>query len=193
MFTLARIGGVALLAALCAACAGAPRIDTETTPSADFSQRRTFAWQESQASYDPEPRPQDIEAVKAAIHQAVVTQLASKGYSEAPQTPDFLVSFHLVVTESAAPDDLCVRRYMIFDVPVSTTALDVYEICRANPLVSRRTLRKGTLVVFVVDAQSRALLWQGVADEGSVSPRHQIEKLRLAVEQMFVSFPSERA
>ncbi len=193
MLTLPRIGGVALLVVLCAACAGPPRIDTETAPSADFSQRRTFAWQDSQASYDPEPKPQDVEAVKTAIHEAVVSQLASKGYSEATQTPDFLVSFHLVVTETAAPDDLCVRRYMIFEVQISASPLDVYEICRADPLMQRRTLRKGTLVVFVVDAETRTLLWQGVADEGLVTNKNQIQKLQSAVEEMFVSFPAERA
>lgn len=181
-----------VLSALLAACAGPPRIDTETAPSADLSRRQTFAWQESQASYDPQPRTaQDVETVKAAIHEAVLGQLAQKGYSQATERPDFLVSFHLVMTEAQAPD-LCVRRHAIFELGVVSDSVDTYQICREEPVMPRRTVRKGTLVVFVVDAVTRTLLWQGVADDGAVSRRNQIEELRAAVEQMFASFPSKQ-
>jgi len=177
-----------------AGCAVQPRVDTETAPAADFSSRHTFAWQESQASYDPQPKAtQDVEQVKAAIHAAVLAQLAQKGYSEASgHTPDFLVSFHLVVTEAEAPE-LCIRRHAIFDFDVGLPNADTYEICRHDAVMSRRTVRKGTLVVFVVDAATRTLLWQGVADEDQVSRKNQIEKLRTAVERMFASFPGESA
>ncbi len=195
---LPRTLGASLLpvaAAFLGACAGPARVDTETAPAADFSQRRTFGWQESQASYEPQPRvAQDVEKVKAAIHEAVLTQLAQKGYSEASgHQPDFLVSFHLVVTEAQGARDLCVRRHTIFELGVISPQLDTYEICRADPIMPRRLVRKGTLVVFVVDAATRTLLWQGVADEDEVSRKNQIEKLRLAVERMFATFPGQSA
>lgn len=181
------------LGAVLAGCASAGRIDTETAPAADFSARHTFAWQESQASYDPKPKPQDVEEVKAAIHEAVVAQLAQKGYSEtSSNAPDFLVSFHLVVTETAAPD-LCVRRYMIFEWPGANVNPDMFEICQRDPAMLSRTVRKGTLVVFVVDAATRSLLWQGVADQATGSRKAQIERLRSAVERMFATFPAESA
>lgn len=181
------------LGMLLAGCASPGRIDTETAPTADFSSRHTFAWQESQASYDPQPKPQDVEQVKAAIHEAVVAQLAQKGYSEASsKTPDFLVSFHLVVTETAAPD-LCMRRHLIFEWPAARVNPDTYEICQRDPAMLSRTVRKGTLVVFVVDAATRSLLWQGVADHATGSRRDQIEKLRSAVERMFATFPAQSA
>ncbi len=181
-------------AALLTACAGPPRVETETAPAADFSRRQTFAWQESQASYEPQPRVvQEVETVKAAIHDAVLTQLSQKGYSEASgKQPDFLVSFHLVVTQAQA-QDLCVRRHTIFELGVTAPALSTYEICRADPIMPRRLVRKGTLVVFVVDAATGTLLWQGVADEDEVSRKNQIEKLRTAVEQMFATFPEQSA
>lgn len=187
-FLLALSGGVLL-----AGCASSGRIDTETAPTADFSSRHTFAWQESQASYDPQPKPQDVEQVKAAIHEAVVTQLSQKGYSEASsKTPDFLVSFHLVVTETAAPD-LCIRRHMIFEWPSARTSPDTFDVCERDPTMLSRPVRKGTLVVFVVDAATRSLLWQGVADQATGSRKDQIEKLRSAVERMFATFPAQSA
>jgi hypothetical protein len=176
-----------------AACAGSPRIDTEAVANADFSARQTFAWQESLASYNPEPASGDVQEVKQAIHDAVVEQLARKGYSPAQAgQPDFLVSFHLVVNVTKA-EELCTRRHLIFEWPNFHRNLDTYEICQRDPVMSGRTVRKGTLVVFVVDATTRNLLWQGVADGAAVSRRNQVEKLREAVQEMFVEFPGTRA
>jgi hypothetical protein len=182
----------ALVLAL-AACAVAPRIDTEAVPNADFSTRHTFAWQESVASYDPEPASGDVQQVKQAIHDAVVEQLSLKGYRPARAgEPDFLVSFHLVVNETRA-EELCTRRHLIFEWPDFQRRLDTYEICQRDPVMKGRTVRKGTLVVFVVDAASHSLLWQGVADGAAVSRHKQVEKLREAVQEMFVQFPGTRA
>jgi hypothetical protein len=176
-----------------ASCTSSPRIDTEAVANADFSSRHTFAWQESVASYDPEPASGDVQEVKQAIHQAVVEQLSLKGYTPAQAgTPDFLVSFHLVVNVTK-PEELCTRRHLIFEWPDFQRQLDTYEICQRDPVMSGRTVRKGTLVVFVVDAATRNLLWQGVADGAAVSRRKQVEKLREAVQEMFSEFPGNRA
>jgi len=184
----------ALVLLVLGGCTTQERIDTEIVPSADFSQRHTFAWQESQASYSPEAATaQDAQTVKSAIQDAVLAQLAGKGYALASTAaPDFLVSFHLVVTEFQSPD-LCVRRQAIFELPGTHSAAETYEVCRMDPVMSRRTLRKGTLVVFVVDAESRNLLWQAVADGGVSSRQDQIDKLRAAIARMFVTFPTQTA
>lgn len=186
-------GSLALAALALAACTAPTRIDTEAAATADFSQRHTFAWQESIASYDPEPRSDDVQRVKQAIHEAVVEQLSRKGYSPAPAgKADLLVSFHLVVNVTKS-EDLCTRRHLIFEWPDFQRKLDTYEICQRDPVMSGRTVRKGTLVVFVVDGATRNLLWQGIADGAAVSRRNQVEKLREAVQEMFAAFPGTRA
>jgi hypothetical protein len=176
-----------------AACTTPPRVDAEAAPTADFSTHQTFAWQESFASYDPPPQATDVAEVTQAIHDAVVEQLAGKGYSEAATgRADFLVSFHLVVNVTEAPE-LCTRRHLIFGEPELQREFDTYEICQRDAVMAPRKVRKGTLVVFVVDAATRNLLWQGVADGAAGSRRHQVERLREAVQEMFVAFPGVRA
>lgn len=190
-FTFAKAGLLTVLALT--GCAVSPRIDTEAVPTADFSARHTFAWQESIASYNPEPASVSVQDVKQAIHDAVVEQLAHKGYSLAESGPaDFLVSFHLVVNVTRE-EDLCTRRHLIFEWPEFQRDIDTYEICQRDALGAGRTVRKGTLVVFVVDGTTRNLLWQGIAEGAAASPRKQVEKLREAVEEMFVAFPGTRA
>jgi hypothetical protein len=178
-------------ALLVAACSAPRRVDTEMAPAADFSARHTFAWQESQASYDPQPPEPDVEAVKRTIRDTVVEQLALKGFRESqePQA-DFLVSFHLVVTTVMTEPELCTRRHMIFEYVGSTPTLDEIEVCTGTSNPSPRLVRQGTLVVFVVDPVTRNLLWQGSVVGAAVSRRDDVETLRGAVAQMLAEFPA---
>jgi hypothetical protein len=177
-----------LTAVIASACASPRRVETEMAPAADFTSRHTFAWQESQASYDPQPASPDVEAVKRTIHDTVVEQLSLKGFKEVQGAePDFLVSFHLVVTLMTEPE-LCVRRHVIFNYPGAPPPLKDVEVCDADPLVPGSTLRQGTLVVFVVDPETRNLLWQGAVVGADVSRRNN-ESLRAAVTQMLQEFP----
>lgn len=181
---------VLVAAAVIAGCAAPRRVDTEMAPAADFSARRTFAWQESQASYDPQPASPDVEAVKRTIRDAVVEQLLLKGFREVEgAAPDFLVSFHLVVTVMTEPE-LCVRRHVIFAHPGTPGPLRDIEVCEVDTLARVRTLRQGTLVVFVVDPATHTLLWQGAAVGAAVSRGGNSESLRAAVTQMLAEFPS---
>lgn len=180
----------AMGAALFTSCSAPRRVDTEVAPAADFTSRRTFAWQESQASYDPQPEQSDVEAVKRAIRETVVEQLALKGFREVQGAePDFLVSFHLVVTTVMTEPELCVRRHIIFEYSVSTPALEEIEVCEGKPALAARTLRQGTLVVFVVDPSTHNLLWQGAVVGAAVSRRDNADSLRGAVTQMLAEFP----
>jgi hypothetical protein len=171
------------------ACTAPRRVETETAPAADFGSRHTFAWQESQAAYDPQPGPPEVEAVKRTIRDTVVEQLSLKGFKEVQGAePDFLVSFHLVVTLMTEPA-LCVRRHVIFNYPGAPPPLKEVEVCDADPLLPTATLRQGTLVVFVVDPETRNLLWQGAVVGAEVSRRNNTESLRAAVTQMLQEFP----
>ena len=177
------------VAVLATACSTPRRVETETAPAADFSSRHTFAWQESQASYDPEPAAPDVEKVKRTIRDTVVEQLSLKGFREVQDAePDFLVSFHLVVTLMTEPE-LCIRRHVIFNYPGTPPGLEDIEVCEADSMAHSSTLRQGTLVVFVVDPETRNLLWQGAVVGADVSRRNNTESLRAAVTQMLLEFP----
>ncbi len=113
---------------------------------------------------DPQPfERSDVEAVKRTIRDTVVEQLSLKGFREVQGAPpDFLVSFHLVVTTVMTEPELCVRRHVIFEYPGRTPPLEEVEVCeRRSDGHGARTLRQGTLVVFVVDPSTLNLLWQG--------------------------------
>lgn len=175
---------------LSTACTSPRRVETETAPAADFSARHTFAWQESQASYDPQSVEPGDEAVKRTIRETVVEQLSLKGFKEVRGTePDFLVSFHLVVTLMTEPE-LCVTRHVIFNYQGAAPPPKDVDVCESDPMVPGATLRQGTLVVFVVDPETRNLLWQGAVVGADVSRRNNTESLRAAVTQMLQEFPS---
>src|SRR5262245_38251680 len=131
--------GLSLALMLLGCAATTPgRVSTEVAPSADFTARHTFAWQDSQASLDSRTPEQDVEALKQTIRSAVVQQLEQKGFREtADSTPDFLVSFHLVVTVTTAPQ-LCMRRNAIFRWPPLSAGRPDVEVCEGESQLSSR-------------------------------------------------------
>jgi hypothetical protein len=179
----------AAVLAVPAACTSPRRVDTETAPAADFSTRHTFAWQESAASHEPQPASADDEAVERTIRDTVVEQLSLKGFKEVQGAdPDFLVSFHLVVTLMTEPE-LCVTRHLIFNYQGAPAPPNDVEGCESDRMTSAATLRQGTLVVFVVDPRTRNLLWQGAVVGAEVSRSNNTGSLRAAVTRMLQEFP----
>ena len=180
----------AAVLAVSTGCTAPRRVDTETAPAADFSVRHTFAWQESPASLEPQTASADDEAVERTIRDTVVEQLSLKGFREVQGAePDFLVSFHLVVTLMTEPE-LCVTRHLIFNYQGAPASPTDAEGCESHRMTPAATLRQGTLVVFVVDPQTRNLLWQGAVVGADVSRSNNTESLRAAVTRMLQEFPS---
>lgn len=168
-----------------AACASTPPVRTESAPADSVATRRTFAWDESRISW-PEPAPVAIDAeLRGVVRDAVGEQLVKRGYVERASQPDFVVSFHATVRDLPA-NEFCMIRNRV----IGTDPSALVEVCRILPGARiERDLRKGTLIVFVVDRAHGALLWQGVAEDTASTVREARERIRGVVAKMFAEFP----
>ena len=156
----------------------AVEISTEYNHNVDFSKMRTFAWLDSQISFAEASDLQGAGQAEALIRSKVADSLAEKGYQQLPenQRPDFLVSYHVVVTqEEMSPAES----------PAVTTRINLEG--RAEKSCER--LRKGTVIVFVLDGQSHQLLWQGVGVETARSSSEAVKRSTSTVEKMLEEFP----
>jgi hypothetical protein len=172
----------------CATPRPAP-VTVETAPDRSVATAATFAWAESGISWPERPSAAVDAELRALVRDAVVAELARRGYAEAPlATADFVVSFHATVRETS-DHELCFVRNRVLE---SDPTREV-EVCRGGPATRiDRTYREGTLVVFVVDRRDGVLLWQGVADDSARTVAQARARLRGAVERLFAEFP-ERA
>ena len=153
---------IALLATL-AGCASA-QVTTDWDRSTRFDAYRTYAWMDT-------PRMQAMQRttfLDRRLRSAVEGQLVAKGLrkSDAAEEADVLLVYHAGVQDK----------------------VDVQQWGHAMRRWDVRQYREGTLVVDVVDARTRVLVWRGAAS-GEVTAPGSGERLEQAVQKMFARFP----
>ncbi|MGH8495436.1 MAG: DUF4136 domain-containing protein [Gammaproteobacteria bacterium] len=178
---------VAVLALL-GGCAPHIEIQTDYNRAADFSALHTFAWQDSAVSATREYDPDIVRRVDSIIRSNVDENLAAKGYRQVSESePDFLVSYHVVLTEEEDPR-LYEERANVFET-TDIGSGDTFKIYREDLRINEGIIRKGTLIVFFLEPDSKRLIWQGIAAGTAVSPRDALRKSGQAVDQMLEQFP----
>jgi hypothetical protein len=162
------------------ACVGAQaqKIKVEYDKSLDFSEFKTFALDPNQATAKP--------MVRLAILAAVQDDLLKRGLKQVNDNPDLFVqvygatdsdvsaSYHDPIYGSGIPP-LNYNITMWYGIPGTITTVVVH---------------KGTLVVDVIDAAQKKLIWRGIAKEKLSEQREKLlDQVNTAVEKMFKQYP----
>jgi hypothetical protein len=170
---------VRLLALLMLAGCG-PMIDVRADydTSADFARLRTYTWLQKPSDAPSDPRISN-DLLDSRVHAAVNEELHAKGYTESRETPDFRVTYHVILKEK-----------------LDSTAYG-YGLGRWSGAADVRvaTYEEGTLLLDLVDGTRNELVWRGSAQariDPSRSPQERTELIRTAVRRMLENFPPER-
>lgn len=162
---------LALAATACSSLDTSFDYDTE----ADFSQLRAYTWIEDDGA--SEAASLTLRRVRTAVDET----LARRGYRADAQAPDFFVAAHVTTAEKIEVTDWG------YTTPsrggwYGRRDIDVY------------TYDQGTLVLDVVNATSRSLIWRGTASrtvDASWTPEKREEVVREAVEALLEAFPPQ--
>jgi Domain of unknown function (DUF4136) len=154
---------LSLVAAL-VGCASA-HVDTDWDRGVRFADYHTYAWMDT-------PQMQAMQRgtlFDRRLRSAVEGQLSAKGFrkSDAGGDPDVLLVYHV-----GAQDKIDVQRW-----GYAGRRWDV------------RQYREGALVIDIVDARSRSLVWRGTATDEVSGSDGAGQKLEKAVQKMFARFP----
>ncbi len=146
-------------------------------------------------SYDwlpvPEPGASQVRdnLLDARIRSAVDAQLQKKGFLRDIGSPDFLVAYHIAIDERLSVTYLNELygygpgwgnpRYLrSYGRPGREATVSEYQV--------------GTLILDVVQAQDRRLIWRGSASAEvypDLSPEAREKRIRTAVEKILAPFP----
>ncbi|HUP56674.1 MAG TPA: DUF4136 domain-containing protein [Bdellovibrionota bacterium] len=181
-----RVKGVALIVGLGLATACSTlEVHTDHDPRANFSEYKTYAWAPESSS----KRAADIsgvpsELIERRIRSAVDASLSSKGLklAETPEKADLLVDDHLTQREQ---------------VESSGTSVGVgygggYGPWGAGigfPVGNVRQYTQGTLVIDLIDADTKKLVWRGIASDALETPENSQEQINDAVAETLERFP----
>jgi hypothetical protein len=165
-------------------CGGGVDVNTDYDPGADFASFSTYTWAVRTNTGDDDPRVYNrvtAQRVKTAVDRA----LRAKGYTEEGTDGDFLVAWHGAI-EGQMSYQTITSHYgygwgWYGDVGMSRTYVNEWD--------------EGTVLVDIVDANSRELVWRGTAT-GTVqqrsSPQQAQADLDAAAKQLLSDFPPGR-
>lgn len=167
--TIAVAAGIAMTMAV-----GAFALDTRSghDPGFDFSAVQSYRWVEGTPASFPE--------LQSSIEDIVRAELEARGLSESAGDSGLWVVTH-AATDERTPVDAAKAGYG-------------YRWRTWGPTsVNFKTIEAGTLVIDLVDSETRELVWRGVADEALSPKTKKLEKseknVLKAAAKLFESFP----
>jgi hypothetical protein len=179
-----RAAALAALAGALFACAGVD-VSEDYEPGTDFSGYRSFDWFPGgrAASGDPEV---DSPFLDRRVRDALVRELGSRGFIKVEdRTPDFFVNYHISVRQKLSSSGIGIGygvgswgSHGGVGVGVSTPSVRTYD--------------EGTLVIDVLDAESKRLVWRGTGSQAvksSPKPEETTAAVDRAVAAIVAQFP----
>ena len=163
-----------------------PRVYVEQDDSAKLSGYHRFAW------LSPPPAPVrdpilDSQILGSRVHRAVSADLKSRGYEEvAPDAnPDFLVTYHTSAKQTLESTGPAFSFGFVDAFPHGYGALAF----PAGPDVQTRD--EGTLMLDVLDAQNKRLVWRGWTTRLLNQDNYSDKSVQDAVKDIFDKFPAK--
>ena len=161
----------------------APRIYVDQDPDAKLGGYHRFAW------LSPPPSPVrdpilDSQILDGRVHKAVSADLKARGYEEvAPDAnPDFLVTYHTSAKQTLQSTGPSFSFGFVDAFPRGFGAVGF------GPDVQTRD--EGTLMLDVLDAQNKRLVWRGWTTELLNQDNYSDSAVAGAVKDIFDKFPS---
>jgi hypothetical protein len=135
-------------------CAPSLKVNTDYDKAADFTKYKTFAL------YNPENTNSSISQLnQSRINTAIIAEMTKRGYVENTGAPDLLVNSTAIFKDRVAVSSTNTYMYGGMYRPygwgpgMSNTNYDVQHY------------KDGSLIIDVVEASSKKLLWQGTGNK----------------------------
>jgi hypothetical protein len=158
-----------LAALLLLAASGTPTIKVNADKDTDFSRYKTYDWVPGQ---EPTTNP----ANHVRIMRAVERELAARGLEQKMENPDLRVTYLAKIEKKIKGQG---RQA---DSPWSPTP-DVRTV------VDFKRVEEGTLIVELIDAETKLTVWRGVATQPAPSPDEVGPVIDSTVARLLAEYP----
>jgi|HubBroStandDraft_6_1064221.scaffolds.fasta_scaffold38930_3 hypothetical protein len=167
-----------LLTVFAGVAAQAQKIKVEYDKSFDFSKYKTFAMDANKESAKP--------MLRLAILGAIQDDLTKRGLKQVADNPDIFVQVY-----GATDTDFTTHYHDPLyggTIPSINSGITLWHnIPGTNTTV---VIPKGTLVVDLIDARQKQLVWRGIAKQNLSDRRDELlDQVNTAVEKMFQQYP----
>ena len=158
------------------------KVRFDSDPAADFSAYSTYGWLERDNSVES----QLPDHLRIRLRRVTEEVLAEKGFDPAPAPPqtDLLLTYYL-----GAKDEL-----QITHIPYSAMSPWGYGYWGGfnYGYTEVRSYKKGTLVLDIVDARTRQLVWVGILEKEIQSANPPGKRVQKSVKKLLKNFPPKK-
>jgi len=152
-------------------------VTTAYEPTVNFAQLRTYDWMPRSEGTDKPPETVIAAQVGQLIKEAVENGMMIRGYAKrSGENPDFFLAYHASVEDKVEPR---VDTYMCGP-----------RICGQGITIDR--YREGTLVLDVIKADSKEVVWRGTAVGIVGDPTKRKALIDEAVNEILSRFPPKK-
>lgn len=181
LFLPVLLGALAMTLAACA-----PRVVIEHDHAAQFSSLHTFAWKTPRQGAVTNPIL-DSDILEGRVQRAVVADLTRRGYVrvDSGQSPDFLVTYHTVSKQKlqSSPSSFAIGYGYGYGYPYGYGSVFM-------PLGSSvQSREQGTLMLDVIDAHSKRLIWRGWTTDWISKSNYSEQAVANDVQRILAKFP----
>jgi hypothetical protein len=181
-----KILGLAMIVALFGILAGCSSltVNYDYDTNVDWAKYKTYAWlgQEAKSGQDPVANPMDSGLLDKRFRSSVEWEMEQRKITPS-DNPDCYVIYHLGSADKLQVTDWG-YRYSDYYWGYGGRQVDVYEYT------------EGTLVIDIVDAETKNMVWRGIGqkviDTTQRSPEEIQERVDGVINKIMASFPPEK-
>jgi hypothetical protein len=173
-----------LLAVLALAGCSTMTVSTDYDRSASFTAYKTF-------DFIPAPEVKNP-LIRARVEDAIVKQLTAKGLTRSSENPDLLISGHAKLSSETHFDTTSFGYGMGGWGGGYWGGYGYGGMGMGSSTTVAREVPVGTLIIDLVDAKAKKLVWQAVANDTidqNASADARDYKINKAMERIFAGFP----
>ena len=179
-----------IICAILTACA-ANKANVDYLPVTDFTAYKSFAWQPAESQGEQNQRARNA-MVDARIQTAVDQHLTAKGMAKFPfESADLHVNYHVSMSSQEQRSRGSVSIGSSHSSGRSSVGFSV-----RMPVGGTRTLQEGTLVLDLIDAKTKQLVWQSSAKrtiKDGMAPEQITQLVNEVVSELLSQYPPSTA
>lgn len=184
-----------IAAVMVAAYGCAPRVTVDRNNQVNFSKYKTFAWMDSDVKAGQNPLYYNQLATES-VENTMSKVLADKGLKPVESRPDLLVGYHFFVENKTRT---VAQPMSPFYGPYLGWGRWGYGGWGpgwwgwGGPQYTQEEYQAGTVVVDMVDARTRKLVWRGSVQNAIGDPSRIAAQLTKEVERIMEQFPERKS
>lgn len=172
-----------------------PRVAVDRSSRVNFSKYETFAWMDSDVNAGQNPVYYNQLATES-VESTMASVLQQKGLKEVSSRPDLLIGYHFFVEDKtrtvSSPTSSLYGPYLGWGRWGYGGWGPGYWGWGGQQLV-QQNYKAGTLVVDMVDAKTRQLVWRGSVEDAVTAPTRITAQLTKEAERIVEKFPEGKS